>query len=111
MKQTVLAGFGTGGTKRRLAFLIACQNESLGDTSWYKLFDIPFVNQPGKQVNGSFYAYALYISDSYIAFLIPDWSCWQFESLTVEKDIRTNIPESIEEGTINLLKNHPKNSR
>ena len=103
-----LAGFGTGGTKRRLAFLIACQNESLGDTSWYKLFDIPFVNQPGKQVNGSFYAYALYISDSYIAFLIPDWSCWQFESLTVEKDIRTNIPESIEEGTINLLKNHPK---
>ena len=103
---TGLIGFGTQGVKRRLAFLIAAQNESLGDNTWYSLFDVGYVNEPGKQVEGSFYAYALYVSDSYIAFLIPDWSCWVFGGLTIERDIRAAIPNAVEDGTINLLKGH-----
>lgn len=100
-------GFGGTSGSRRLGLLIAAQNESLGDTSWYTLLNIPFVNQPGMQIEGDIYAYAIYVSASYVAFVIPDWSAWVFEShLSVERDLGLNIPSTTEGGVIDFLTEH-----
>ncbi|HON63707.1 MAG TPA: hypothetical protein PK840_02375 [Bacilli bacterium] len=101
------AGHGPVGSRINYAFLIAAQNESLGSENWYKVFDIPFVNQPAIQLQGTIYAYAMYVSDSYLAFVIPDWGCWQFsKQLTIENELGQNIPDSIEEGAIVLPTTH-----
>lgn len=102
-------GFGLDASKRYFAFLIAAQNESLGNDSWYKMFDIPFVNNPAIQQEGYFYAYALYVSETYLAFLIPDWNCWRFsDQLIIERDLGLNIPATSEGETIVLPTTHEK---
>ncbi|MDD3171394.1 MAG: hypothetical protein PHO86_03635, partial [Bacilli bacterium] len=101
------AGHGSGSNVHYFAFLIAAQNESLGSESWHTMYDIPFYNAGAKQFDVTIYAYALYVSDTYYAFLIPDWDCYQvseFDSISV--DLARNIPGSIESGTINLPTAH-----
>lgn len=102
-------GFGPESTKRFFAFLIAAQNESLGNESWYKMFDIPFVAGPAVQQEGYFYAYALYVSETYLAFLIPDWNSWHFsDQLIIERDLGLTIPATSEGETIVLPTTHEK---
>ena len=102
-------GHGPSESRLYFAFLIAAQNESLGSEDWYKVFDIPLVNEPAIQLEGVVYAYAMYVSETYLAFIIPDWSCWQFsEQLKIENELGQNIPTSIEEGTIVLPTTHEK---
>ncbi len=101
------AGYKTEGTVRNWAFLIAAQNENLGSDSWHKNYDIPFINKGGVAFNLEIYAYCLYISDSYLAFIIPDQSAFGVAPADkVVMDIESNIPSSIEMGQINLLASH-----
>lgn len=90
--------------KRYFAFLIAAQSENLGNDKWTDWFDIPFSAGPAVQTNVSIYAYALYVSDTYLAFVIPSLDQILFTLADrVDKVLDSQIPVSIEHGeTIDL---------
>ena len=99
--------FGTAGKMRSFAFLLACVDENLGGTAWRDAFEFPFFNQESKQFDLTIYAYAMYVSDSYLAFIVPDQSCFiASEQMQVELAIGKDIPSSIEGGTVTLPKTH-----
>ncbi|MDD4212451.1 MAG: hypothetical protein PHY42_03515 [Bacilli bacterium] len=90
------------------AFLIAANNEATGSEKWHKMFDIPFISGPAEQYGGYFYAYAMYVSDSYIAFVVPEASLWVYENaISVEYDLGAGIPASLEDGEVVLPTTHP----
>lgn len=90
------------------AFLIAANNESLGSEKWHKMFDIPLVGGPAQQFGGSFYAYVMYMSETYIAFVVPSDDCWEYTNqASVEYDLGAGIPASLEEGSVILPTTHP----
>lgn len=104
---TTARSFGANGKSRYFAFLLACADENLGGTAWRDAFDIPFANQDAKQFDLTIYAYAIYVSDSYLAFVIPDTSCFiASPQMQVELELGKDIPASIEDGTITLPKTH-----
>lgn len=99
--------YGNAGKQRSFAFLLACVDENLGGTTWRDSFNVPFVNQEGQQFDLTIYAYAMYVSDSYLAFIVPDQSCFVASSkMQVELAIGKDIPTSVEGGTITLAKTH-----
>ena len=99
--------YGNAGKQRSFAFLLACVDENLGGTTWRDAFDIPFVNQEGAQFDLTIYAYAMYVSDSYLAFIVPDQSCFIASSkMQVELALSKDVPASVEGGTITLAKTH-----
>ncbi len=101
------AGHGTGTNVHYFAFLIAAQNESLGSDTWHTMYDIPFYNAGAKQFDVTIYAYALYVSDTYLAFVIPDWDCYQVSGVdAISVSLSRSLPATIENGTINLLTTH-----
>lgn len=90
------------------AILIAANNESTGSETWHKMFEIPFITTPAQQFGGSFYAYVMYISDTYLAFVTPDAASWMYTNqVSIEIDLGLTIPASLEEGTIELPTTHP----
>ena len=90
------------------ALLIAANNESTGSEKWHKMFDIPLLQGPASQFGGSFYAYAMYVSDTYIAFVVPSAALWEYENqLSIEYDLGLGIPSSLEEGQVELPSTHP----
>ncbi|MFA7011164.1 MAG: immunoglobulin-like domain-containing protein, partial [Bacilli bacterium] len=101
------AGHGTGTNVHYYAFLIAAQNEALGTDTWHTMYDIPFYNAGAKQFEVTIYAYALYVSETYIAFVIPDWDCYQVSGVdAISVALSRSLPATIENGTINLLTAH-----
>ena len=99
--------YGNAGKQRSFAFLLACVDENLGGTTWRDSFDIPFFNQESAQLDLTIYAYAMYVSDSYLAFIIPDQSCFIASSkMQVELALSKDIPASVEGGTITLATTH-----
>ena len=97
--------YGNAGKMRSFAFLLACVDENLGGTAWRDAFEFPFLNQEGKQFDLTIYAYAMYVSDSYLAFIVPDQSCFiASEQMQVELALSKDIPASVEGGTITLAK-------
>jgi len=97
------ASKGNENDSHVFAFLISAQNESLGSTQWHTMFDIPFINQNAEQFGVTIYAYPLYISDTYIAFLIPDWECFEADPLDmIDIELQESIPASVEGGQIAL---------
>lgn len=92
--------------KRYFAFLIAAQSENLENDKWTDWFEIPFVAGPAVQANVSIYAYALYVSDTYLAFVIPSLDEILFTLADrVDKLLDAQIPVSIESGeTVDLNK-------
>lgn len=108
-EQTPDFGYGSEGKKHFFAFLIAAQNENLGGDSWYKTLDIPFTGKGAKQFPITIYAYGIYVSDTYIAFIIPDQSCYvTTDEGQVEMFLKGSIPNSVENGEIVLPKTHDK---
>lgn len=90
------------------AILIAANDEATGSEKWHKMFEIPFLAGPAEQFGGYFYAYVMYVSDTYIAFVVPDASMWVYENQTsVEYDLGKGIPTSLEEGEVVLPATHP----
>lgn len=101
------AGYGDTTLKHYFAFLIQAQNENLGTETWHTTLEIPFTNKGAKQYEMTIYAYCLYISDTYVAFIIPDQSCIITSNLSqVEMFLKGSIPSSVEKGTIELPKTH-----
>ncbi len=101
------AGHGTGTNIHYFAFLIAAQNESLGSDIWHTMYDIPFYNAGAKQFDVTIYAYVLYVSETYFAFVIPDWDCYQVSGVdAISVALSRSLPTTIENGTINLLTTH-----
>lgn len=106
-KDVATRKYGNAGKQRSFAFLLACVDENLGGTTWRDSFEIPFVNQEGAQFDLTIYAYAMYVSDSYLAFIVPDQSCFQASTqMQVELALNKDIPASVEGGTITLAKTH-----
>lgn len=100
-------GYKVDGTARKFAFLIVAGNENLGSETWHKNYEIPFVNDGGKQFDLTIYAYCLYVSESYVAFIIPGQSCYKApESDQIIMDLELGIPSSIETGAVTLLTVH-----
>ena len=100
-------GYKIEGTARKFAFLIAAVNENLGNENWHKNYEIPFINAGGQQFDLNIYAYCLYVSDSYVAFIVADQSCYQVsEEDQIVMDLEAGIPSSIEMGAITLIKEH-----
>ncbi|HOE06925.1 MAG TPA: hypothetical protein PLQ99_04450 [Bacilli bacterium] len=101
------AGHGSGTNVHYFAFLIAAQNESLGSDIWHTMYEIPFYNAGAKQFGVTIYAYALYVSDTYFAFVIPDWDCYQVSGVdAINVALSQSLPTTIENGTISLLTTH-----
>lgn len=106
-KDVATRKYGNAGKQRSFAFLLACVDENLGGTTWRDSFAIPFINQEGAQFDLTLYAYAMYVSDSYLAFIIPDQSCFQAsKQMQVELALNKDIPASVEGGKITLAKTH-----
>lgn len=99
---------GHGDERRGFATLIIAGNENLGGDGWHKYFDIPFVDQDAKQFGIDIYAYCLYVSDSYVAFIIPSADCFVTSPANeVEIEIFNSTAESAEEDDVlNLLTTH-----
>ena len=106
---SVNKGYGTGSAARYFAFLIAAQNENLGSDLWHTSLNIPFINN-AEQRNVEIYAFAMYLSDSYLAFIIPDQSCYKLpDEQQVEVDIKNSVPSTIDTAvttSIELMKTH-----
>ena len=99
--------YGNEGKQRSFAFLLACVDENLGGTTWRDSFEYPYVNQEGAQFDLTIYAYAMYVSDSYLAFIVPDQSCFIASSkMQVELALSKDVPTSVEGGTLTLAKTH-----
>jgi len=89
------------------AILIAANDEATGSEKWHKMFEIPFVSGPAMQYGGYFYAYVMYVSDTYMAFVVPEDSLWVYENdISVEFDLGAGIPASLEDGIIILPTTH-----
>lgn len=100
-------GFKVNGTGRKFAFLIAAVNENLGSDVWHKYYEFPFSGQSAQQYDLEIYAYCLYVSDSYVAFIIPDQSCYKVSAKEqIIIDLESTVPSSITNGTVQLLKEH-----
>lgn len=100
-------GFKINGTARKFALLIAAVNENLGTDSWHKNYEVPFVNGPAQQFNLEIYAYCLYVSDSYVAFIVPDQSAFTVAPADqIVMDLGDGIPTSVEMGNITLITEH-----
>lgn len=106
---SVNKGYGQGSAARYFAFLIAAQNENLGSDLWHTSLNIPFINN-AEQRNIEIYAFAMYLSDSYLAFIIPDQSCYKLpDEQQVEVDIKNSVPSTIDTAvttSIELMKTH-----
>ncbi len=106
---SVNKGYGQGSASRYFAFLIAAQNENLGSDSWHTSLNIPFINN-AEQRTLEIYAFATYLSDSYLAFIIPDASCYKLpDAQQIEIDIKNSVPatiDSAETTSVNLMKDH-----
>ena len=101
------SGYATQNSNRCFAFLIAAINENLGSELWHKGYDIPLLNAPAKSFNIDIYAYCLYVSDSYVAFIIPDTDAYVVPANEkVKMEIESTIPTSVEEGSIELMSAH-----
>lgn len=84
-------------TTRKFAFLIAAVNENLGHNLWHKYYELPFLNAPAQQYGLEIYAYCLYVSDSYVAFIVPDQSAFKFAAKDqIVIDLAAKVPASIE---------------
>lgn len=105
------AGYGVSGDVHNLAFLIAAQNETLGSDSWHTNYEIPFVSTGAKQFNVTIYAYAIYVSASYIAFIIPDIDCYQTTGIDkITMDLAESVPNYLNTTEVTELilpTNHP----
>lgn len=103
---SVNAGYGET-VKRSFAFLIACGNENLGSATWHKSLGLPYSTGAAEQFDLTIYAYCLYISDSYVAFIIPDATCYQVKPYKqVGIDLEKELPASISKGQITLPAAH-----
>lgn len=92
-------GFGEGN--RGFAFLIIGGNENLGGEGWHTYFDIPFIDKDAKQFGIDIYAYCLYVSESYVAFIIPGTECFVASANTkVEIELLNSTVESAEEDDV-----------
>lgn len=106
-KTNMGAGYGNPGQTRRFAFLLACQDENLGGTQWRDAFEFPFANQESQQFDLTCYAYCMYVSDTYLAFIMVDSNFFiASDKMKVELAISATMPASIEKGTIELLTSH-----
>ncbi|HKM29633.1 MAG TPA: immunoglobulin-like domain-containing protein, partial [Bacilli bacterium] len=101
------AGHGEGTNIHYFAFLIAAQNETLGGDTWHTMYNIPFYNAGAQQFGVTIYAYALYVSDTYMAFVIPDWDCYQVSGVdAIGIALSKALPVTIESGTVDLIRTH-----
>ena len=100
-------GYKAQDSNRCFAFLIAAINENLGTDLWHKGYNIPLLAGPAEQFDLTIYAYCLYVSDSYVAFIIPDSDAFVIPAASkVEMDIQASIAPSVEEGVIELMSAH-----
>ncbi len=100
-------GFGVPGDTHVFAFLIAAQNEALGDSSWHTNYDIPFINAASgaKQYSVTYYVYLIYYEgSSYMQFIIPNNDC--IEVVGMEKinlDLAKNVPSYVDPSVTSAL--------
>ena len=99
---------GHGDQGKGFAVLIAAGNENLGGSGWHTYFDIPFVDKDAKQFGLDIYAYCMYISDSYVAFIIPDRASFVADPVQeVEIELVNSTVLSAEEyDVLELLNSH-----
>lgn len=99
----------THGGSRYFALQMAANNEAFGSDIWYSMLDIPLFGAEAQQYGGDVYAYVMYLSDTYISFVMPDADAWQYENeKLVAYFVGAGIPETIEEGSVVLPTTHPK---
>ena len=90
--------------KLKFAFLLAAQSENLNNDNWMDMFNISYVGQEALLNENTIYAYALYVSATYLAFVIPSIDAIEM-SLTekVEILLESTLPKSVNPGDIITL--------
>lgn len=86
--------------KKRFAFLIEAQSENLDNYDWMSMFDISFHGQDALFNETTIYAYALYVSNTYLAFVIPSIDeIVMTLAERVEVLLEASLPKSVNPGT------------